>query len=72
MPNKEKVKKHLTSEKLKAQFPNQFDLVNTAIHCARDIIRSGHEPMQNGESVNVAFLAVEMLVEDKEIGAASK
>jgi hypothetical protein len=40
MVNKEK-KEKLTNEKLKAKFPNQFDMVNSAIGIARDIIRSG-------------------------------
>lgn len=72
MLGKEKGKDSLTSEKLKAKFPNQFDLVNSAIKCARDIIRRGQEPTENGESVNVAFLAVEMLNEDKEIDTLSR
>lgn len=43
MVNKDKVinKEKLTNEKLKAKFPNQFDMVNSAIGIARDIIRSG-------------------------------
>jgi DNA-directed RNA polymerase subunit K/omega len=58
----------LTSEKLKKSFPNQFDLVNSAIKCARDIIRSENRAPVDGENQNVAALAIIQL----EIDIASK
>ena len=53
-----KTKGNLTSEKLKACFPNQFDLVNSAIKCARDIIHSDNRPPVDGENQNVAAQAI--------------
>lgn len=54
-------KGNLTSEKLKACFPNQFDLVNSAIACARNIIRSENRAAVTDENQNVAAQAIEEL-----------
>ncbi|MBA3602654.1 MAG: hypothetical protein H0W50_03220 [Parachlamydiaceae bacterium] len=59
-------KGNLTSEKLKACFPNQFDLVNSAIKCAREIIRSENRPPVDGENQNVAAQAISQLEYDIE------
>jgi hypothetical protein len=59
-------KVNLTSEKLKACFPNQFDLVNSAIKCARDIIRSDNRPPVDGENQNVVAQAITQLEYDIE------
>jgi hypothetical protein len=58
------VKRNLTSEKLKACFPNQFDLVNSAIQCARDIIHSENRAPVDGENQNVAAQAIVQLEYD--------
>ncbi len=59
-------KGNLTSEKLKACFPNQFDLVTRAIECARGIIRSENRPPVDGENQNVAAQAIAQLEYDIE------
>lgn len=58
MVNKEKLsKERLTNEKVKSKFPNQFDMVNSAIRIARDIIRSGRA----SEGQNVPLQAIQDL-----------
>lgn len=62
-------KKHemdnLTNEKLVKKFDNLFDLVNYAISCAEQRVRSGKEPGLYADIQNTATLVLQDISEGK-------
>lgn len=65
MPNKEPLN-NLTNERVKnlAKFSNQFDLVNSAIGLAREIIK-GRQPDVETDNQNVAVQALMELADQE-------
>lgn len=61
----EKRHESLTNETLSKKFVSQFDLVNFAIHVAKDMIKSGRETRARKEIQNRAQQILEEIVEDK-------
>lgn len=55
----------LTNEKLSKKFVSQFDLVNFAIHVAKDMIKSGRETRARKDIQNRAQQILEEIEEDK-------
>ncbi len=56
---------NLTNEALSKKFVSQFDLVNFAIHVAKDMIKSGRETRARKEIQNRAQQILEEITEDK-------
>lgn len=56
---------NLTNESLSKKFVSQFDLVNFAIHVAKDMIKSGRETRARKEIQNRAQQILEEIAEDK-------
>ena len=56
---------NLTNETLSKKFVSQFDLVNFAIHVAKDMIKSGRETRARKEIRNRAQQILEEITEDK-------
>jgi hypothetical protein len=55
----------LTNEKLSKKFVSQFDLVNFAVHVAKDMIKSGRETRARKDIQNRAQQILEEITEDK-------
>lgn len=57
---------HLTNERLRNMFENQFELVNYAIKLAEHFISSGKEPFANQNNQNLASKILRLIVSGKD------
>lgn len=57
---------HLTNERLRNMFDNQFELVNYAIKMAEHFIKSGREPFVHQDTQNLASQILEVIESGKD------
>ncbi len=60
-------KSNLTNEKVSAKFKSQFDLVGYAIELVNNMVKSGRAPRVKMEVQNPAVVALEEIVQGKDI-----
>lgn len=60
-------KKSITNEKVSAKFKSQFDLVGYAIELVNNMVKSGRSPRVKSDIQNPAVIALEEIVQGKDI-----